>query len=1145
MLPRVIATALTLMLMLSIGIFSAFAQGDTSVVAPAGKVLIQETSYNIVPGVVETDVFLNSSEGTGQTAGFMTTISPSANVTIKASYSGYYTADSTAESRKEYAGTVASEWKWSLENIIDQAEAYESVTGGNVVAATNGDYYNMQTAQPLGCLIMEGNVVQGAHEPYFAVLKDGSYVIRDANTDCSDVLEAVSGPFLLVDGGELTANATNNKANPVNSIGLKADGTVVMFQVDGRQSPYSSGMTLYELASFLKSQGVVRALYLDGGGSASYASQREGETELQMRGVPSDGVIRDVASALLIVSTEEDSNTFDHARVEPAGGIYEKGSSVQFSAVGVSSSGASAQMPDNCEWAVADESCGSIDENGLFTANADFEGTATIKILSDGQEIGQASIEISDIGKLCFTNGTEKLDLSQFGAGWIQLGNDVYHFDETGHAHSKASMSDTRTCTKYGPLKYTCPDCGEVFSSGSIWPKGHDWDENHVCTKCGKQGTDISTCTINVGSVEFNGSSSVVGVSVYNGDTRLTIKSSEVSSDGYILYGNCTSVGYGKITIKGCGDYYGTLSATYKIVPASVATINVGNITENGVTLSWSSSAGAQAYWLSYSNDGGTTWKNVKTTDTSITLNNLDSDTEYSFRVFATAKVNGESFNSRRYSSIATAYIHAHVTELQNAKDASCTEDGYTGDEVCTVCGETIVSGKTIPAAHKIELQNAKTATCTEDGYTGDEVCTVCGETIVSGKTIPAAHKIEIQNAKTATCTEDGYTGDEICTVCGETISKGTVIEALGHKEVVDPAVAATCTTDGKTEGKHCSVCEAVIVAQETIPALDHKTEVKNAKAATCTEDGYTGDEICTVCNKTIKTGEVIKALDHKTELQNAKAATCTEDGYTGDEVCTVCGETIKTGEVIKALGHKEVVDPAVAATCTTAGKTEGKHCSVCEAVIAAQETIPALGHSYKNGVCTVCGSADPGYKSNPFVDVKDDAYYNEAVQWAVNHDPAITDGVDATHFAPTADCTRAQAVTFLWRSAGCPTPTTKTCAFTDVKEGTYYYEAVLWAVEKGITDGTSATTFSPNEKVTRAQVVTFLYRMEGQPKVENTTCAFTDIDTNAYYYNAVLWAVANGITDGMDATHFAPTAVCNRAQIVTFIFRYDKTQIA
>ena len=210
---------------------------------PDDKVLISQTNYTLTSGVTETDVFLNASSGNAQIAGYMLTVEPTAQATFKASYKGYYAAGSTLDSRKNSASNLT----WALESTSNQAAAYEKATGGNVIAATNGDYYNMQTGQPLGYLIMEGNLIQKnngvANEPYFAVLKDGSYAIRDAGTDCTDVQEAISGPFYLVHDGKIVADAANTDLMPRNSIGMKPDGTVVTFVADGRQYPYSVGMT--------------------------------------------------------------------------------------------------------------------------------------------------------------------------------------------------------------------------------------------------------------------------------------------------------------------------------------------------------------------------------------------------------------------------------------------------------------------------------------------------------------------------------------------------------------------------------------------------------------------------------------------------------------------------------------------------------------------------------------------------------------------------------------------------------------------------------------------------------------------------------------------------------------------------------------
>ena len=170
------------------------------------------------------------------------------------------------------------------------------------------------------------------------------------------------------------------------------------------------------------------------------------------------------------------------------------------------------------------------------------------------------------------------------------------------------------------------------------------------------------------------------------------------------------------------------------------------------------------------------------------------------------------------------------------------------------------------------------------------------------------------------------------------------------------------------------------------------------------------------------------------------------------------------------------------------------------------------------------------------FVDVATGSYYEDAVDWAVEN--GITKGTDDTHFSPDGICTRAQAVTFLWRAAGSPEPETRTMPFTDIPVGSYYYDAVLWAVENGITKGTSDTTFSPNMTCTRAQIVAFLWRSEKSPAA-GTANPFADVKSTAYYADAVLWAVKENITKGTTNTTFSPNADCTRAQIVTFLYRF------
>ena len=325
-------------------------------------------------------------------------------------------------------------------------------------------------------------------------------------------------------------------------------------------------------------------------------------------------------------------------------------------------------------------------------------------------------------------------------------------------------------------------------------------------------------------------------------------------------------------------------------------------------------------------------------------------------------------------------------TELRNAKEATCTEPGYTGDTYCKDCGEKIGTGTAIPAkGHAEVIDEAVAATCTTSGKTEGKHCSVCNEILVAQEVIPAkGHswdkgvittsptcsdagvktytctvcsetKTEVLNAtghtpvdvaeQPATCTEAGHTAGVKCSVCGATISGIEEIPATGHTEVIDEAVAATCTTPGKTEGKHCSVCNEVLVAQEEIPAKGHTEAIDEAVAATCTTPGKTEGKHCSVCNEVLVPQEEIPAKGHTEVIDEAVAATCTTPGKTEGKHCSVCNEVLVPQEEIPAKGHTEVIDEAVAATCTESGKTEGKHCSVCNEILVAQEVIPAKGH--------------------------------------------------------------------------------------------------------------------------------------------------------------------------------------------------------
>lgn len=295
------------------------------------------------------------------------------------------------------------------------------------------------------------------------------------------------------------------------------------------------------------------------------------------------------------------------------------------------------------------------------------------------------------------------------------------------------------------------------------------------------------------------------------------------------------------------------------------------------------------------------------------------------------------------------------------------------------------------------------------------------------------------------------------------------------------------------------------------------------------------------------------------------KAATRTQTGLKHEE-CTVCGHKRSEKTVIPMLTGTGVTTYAITVQNSKNGTVTASHKSAAKDTAVTLTVTPDKGYvldtltvldgnnkdlklTEKNGKYTFTMPAgkvtvSAAFKAaapaseNPFTDVPSGAYYEDAVIWAVKKD--ITSGTSATTFDPDGSCTRAQAVTFLWRAAGSPEPKSAAMPFTDVPAGSYFEKAVLWAVENGITKGTSDTTFSPDASCTRAQIVTFLWRAGGSPAVSGNS-AFSDVASDAYYAAAVAWAEKNGVTGGIGGGLFGSDNTCTRAQIVTFLHRAMK----
>ena len=341
------------------------------------------------------------------------------------------------------------------------------------------------------------------------------------------------------------------------------------------------------------------------------------------------------------------------------------------------------------------------------------------------------------------------------------------------------------------------------------------------------------------------------------------------------------------------------------------------------------------------------------------------------------------------------------LTKVINKKDATCTEDGYTGDTVCAICGKEITKGEAIEAKGHIEaIDAAVEPTCTEPGKTEGKHCSVCNEVLVAQEVIPATgHKEETVPGKEATCTDTGLTDGTRCSVCGTVIKAQEEIPAKGHSwNEGEITTSPTCENAG-VKTYTCTVCNAT--KTEAIDATGHTPVEVAEQPATCTEAGHTAGTKCSVCDAILSGMEEIPATGHTEVVDAAVAATCTKTGLTEGKHCSVCNTVLVAQEVIPAKGHTEVVDPAVEPTCTTPGKTEGKHCSVCNEVLVAQTEIPVKGHTEVIDAAKAPTCTEPGLTEGKHCSVCNEVIVKQEVIPATGHKPEIRNAVEATLTTP------------------------------------------------------------------------------------------------------------------------------------------------
>ena len=466
--------------------------------------------------------------------------------------------------------------------------------------------------------------------------------------------------------------------------------------------------------------------------------------------------------------------------------------------------------------------------------------------------------------------------------------------------------------------------------------------------------------------------------------------------------------------------------------------------------------------------------------------------------------------NTFDYIKVTLGDDHTHTYGTTYSSDST----GHW--KTCTECG----------ANGEFSKHTGGTATCTAKA-----VCETCDQPY--GEL--GAHKLTKTDAKAATCTEAGNEAYWTCSGCGKYFSdeNGTneiekdswVLKTLGHDRTKTDAKEATCTEDGNNEYYTCSRCggvfkdeagtQATTVVAETLKKLGHDWSNKDGICAVChtkCDRVHKPGTTCSVCHKYTSYPYVPGAPTYPATapaVPNGTVAVSPANASKGANVTV----TVKPNEGYE-LGSLAVKD-ASGDLLPLADLGNGKY-----SFVMPDGKVSVEAEFVKTA-------------STSFADVSANAYFADAVKWAV--DKGVTNGLSDTMFGPYASCTRAQIVTFLWRAAGSPEPKAMS-SFTDVPASAYYAKAVEWAVENGITNGMTETTFAPNATCTRGQSVTFLYRALKGTASGSTN--FTDVKPDAFYADAVNWAVASDVTNGTSNTTFSPNADCTRAEIVTFLYR-------
>ncbi len=849
-----------------------------------GTRIAEKIDYNIVPGVSESYIVTQNDDGTTHVRTYVLEIDMgNPEIGIVTSY-------------KNYMNNLSDTPEWGMQAVRDQAvtvEKYYREVEGNedfeVVAGVNGDFFNMGNGAPTGTLVMNGKYYNVNEDwPYFAILDDGTAIIRERKDPVvGNIVQAVGGPEVILKDGQLTSAAINSgygTIHPRTAVGIKADGDIIFVVSDGRQAPASCGQTFPMLAEEMLALGCVDALSLDGGGSATFVSQRDGEDVLTLRSSPSDGIERTVSTAILIYSNT-DTNKFKNVNKWFA----DNGSVGYYGADGKPVTGS--RTIDGYTY--------SFDSDGRLKSFAlvDIDGTLVCNSWADNQYyLGADGLPVkgeNTIGgkKFVFDSETGRLVSSELKNKWYQFGDDTGYFGADG----KLVSGDV----KIGSYTYKFDKNGRLTSFASVKRDGtlvtNTWigDMYYVGADglpvTGSQKIGKYTYTFGDDGKFIKGALAKEGTYTYyyiGGERQRNwhnIDGSWYYFDRMTGYGMATKGNCDIVSIDYAKDGMYTISTTDARLLFTFD--SKGRLTKG----SWLDTGNGKVYYLG-NHERVTGWQVID-------------DYLYFFNNDTYAVTGKQTIDGKSYTFDSQGRLVAANTKLEI--------DGK------------VYSFKATGKVEHIYTMSVVAPNCTEKGYT--VYTCACGDSYKDNYTDAVNHNYIKGETFAPTCSEKGYVA-YTCTKCGD-VRKEVYGDVIGHFYSKTETVAPTCLMKGYTVYA-CSCGDTY--KSDYVKEKGHSYEATEVVSPTCFMKGYTV-YVCSDCEDTRK-DDYVNETGHSYEATEVVAPTCLMKGYTV-YTCPDCGDTRKD-DYVNETGHTAGEWKKISDTL------EARYCTVCDAKLDEREIV-------------------------------------------------------------------------------------------------------------------------------------------------------------------------------------------------------------